>query len=51
MYTVVKNVKQAHQCHEWGEAQEFTDDMEYYLSTLVGTKENHVKYLRYKTIL
>lgn len=31
LYTVVRNVKQAHQCHEFGETQEFNDDIEYLL--------------------
>ncbi|XP_076329388.1 wings apart-like protein homolog isoform X2 [Tachypleus tridentatus] len=31
LYTVVKNVKKAHQCHEFGETQEFSDDVEYLL--------------------
>lgn len=31
LYTVVRNVKQAYQCHESGETQEFNDDIEYLL--------------------
>lgn len=42
LYTVVKNVKQAYQCHESGETQEFNDDVEYLLEGLqianVGTR-------------
>lgn len=32
LYTVVKNVKEAHECQEHGETQEFADDVEYLLS-------------------
>uniref|UniRef100_L7MBA9 WAPL domain-containing protein n=1 Tax=Rhipicephalus pulchellus TaxID=72859 RepID=L7MBA9_RHIPC len=31
LYTVVRNVKKAYQCHESGETQEFNDDIEYLL--------------------
>ncbi|XP_029849869.2 wings apart-like protein homolog isoform X1 [Ixodes scapularis] len=31
LYTVVRNVKQAYQCHESGETQEFNDDIDYLL--------------------
>jgi hypothetical protein len=31
---VVKNVKQAHEVQEWGETQEFMDDVEYLLDGL-----------------
>ncbi|UYV83202.1 WAPAL, partial [Cordylochernes scorpioides] len=34
LFTVVKNVKQAHQCHESGETQEFNDDIEYLLESI-----------------
>ncbi|XP_060063972.1 wings apart-like protein homolog isoform X2 [Ylistrum balloti] len=34
LYTVVKNVKQAHECQEYGETQEFADDVEYLLAGL-----------------
>ncbi|XP_015919123.2 wings apart-like protein homolog isoform X1 [Parasteatoda tepidariorum] len=42
-YTVVKNVKQAYQCHESGETQEFNDDIEYLLECVqecnaIGTR-------------
>ncbi|GAB6018847.1 hypothetical protein CHUAL_000507 [Chamberlinius hualienensis] len=42
-YTVVRNVKQAHQCHESGETQEYNDDVEYLLESLqdsnsIGTR-------------
>lgn len=36
-YTVVRNVKKAHQCHESGETQEFNDDIEYLLDGLQST--------------
>ncbi|XP_062611782.1 wings apart-like protein homolog isoform X1 [Saccostrea cucullata] len=32
LYTVVRNVKEAHECQEHGETQEFADDVEYLLS-------------------
>ncbi|KAK8770165.1 hypothetical protein V5799_013370, partial [Amblyomma americanum] len=31
LYTVVRNVKKAYQCHESGETQEFNDDIDYLL--------------------
>ncbi|KAG1696967.1 Wings apart-like [Nymphon striatum] len=34
LYTVVRNVKQAHQCHESGETQEFNDDVDYLIDGL-----------------
>lgn len=34
LYTVVKNVKEAHECQEHGETQEFSDDIEYLLAGL-----------------
>ncbi|OWF55247.1 wings apart-like protein homolog isoform X2 [Mizuhopecten yessoensis] len=34
LFTVVKNVKQAHECQEYGETQEFSDDVEYLLAGL-----------------
>lgn len=34
LYTVVRNVKQAHQCHESGETQEFNDDIDYLIDGL-----------------
>ncbi|XP_054711423.1 wings apart-like protein homolog [Uloborus diversus] len=42
-YTVIKNVKQAYQCHESGETQEFNDDIEYLLECVqecnaIGTR-------------
>ncbi|XP_070545501.1 wings apart-like protein homolog [Ptychodera flava] len=38
LYTVVKHVKQAHQCQESGESQEFIDDVEYLLDGLNDTE-------------
>ncbi|XP_077999343.1 wings apart-like protein homolog [Glandiceps talaboti] len=38
LYTVVKHVKQAHQCQESGESQEFIDDVEYLLDGLNNTE-------------
>ncbi|XP_072929228.1 uncharacterized protein wapl [Epargyreus clarus] len=35
-YTVVRNVKKAHQIQEFGEFQEFNDDVEYLLDALQG---------------
>ncbi|XP_074649242.1 uncharacterized protein LOC141904544 [Tubulanus polymorphus] len=37
LYTVVKNVKEAHECQEHGETQEFFDDIEYLLAGLDAT--------------
>ncbi|KAK3101252.1 hypothetical protein FSP39_002172 [Pinctada imbricata] len=36
LYTVVRNVKEAHECQEYGETQDFSDDVDY---LLVGLKE------------
>lgn len=35
LFMVVRNVKQAHECQEYGETQEFTDDIEYIMDGLI----------------
>ena len=47
LYAVVQNVKQAHQCHESGETQEFNDDIEYLLDGLQQTNSVGTRCLRY----
>lgn len=44
-YTVVKNVKKAHQIQESGEFQEFNDDVEYILDTLREDNPNATRCL------
>ncbi|XP_011300824.1 protein wings apart-like [Fopius arisanus] len=44
-YTVVKNVKKAHQIQESGEFQEFNDDVEYILDTLRENNPNATRCL------
>ncbi|XP_058789303.1 protein wings apart-like [Phymastichus coffea] len=44
-YTVVKNVKKAHQIQESGEFQEFNDDIEYILDTLRENNPNATRCL------
>ncbi|OXU31202.1 hypothetical protein TSAR_007776, partial [Trichomalopsis sarcophagae] len=44
-YTVVKNVKKAHQIQESGEFQEFNDDVEYILDTLRENNPNGTRCL------
>lgn len=39
-YTVVRNVKKAHQIQEIGEFQEFNDDVEYLLDSLQVSPNN-----------
>lgn len=34
LFMVVHNVKRAHECQEYGETQEFTDDIEYIMDGL-----------------
>ena len=34
LFTVVRNVKQAHECLELGESQQFFDEMEYLMDSL-----------------
>ncbi|XP_064623648.1 wings apart-like protein homolog [Lineus longissimus] len=38
LFTVVRNVKEAHECQEHGETQEFFDDIEYLLAGLRDTQ-------------
>lgn len=38
LFTVVKNVKEAHECQEFGETQEFDDDIEYLLAGIKATE-------------
>ncbi|KAK3588920.1 hypothetical protein CHS0354_023680 [Potamilus streckersoni] len=38
LFTVVKNVKEAHLCQEFGETQDFDDDIEYLLEGLKDTE-------------
>ncbi|XP_064608984.1 wings apart-like protein homolog [Liolophura sinensis] len=45
LFTVVKNVKQAHECQEIGETQEFMDDIEYLLVGLLDTEPTSVRCL------
>jgi len=46
LYTVVKNVKQAHQCLESGEMQQIRDDIQYYLESLTDATDVELKRLR-----
>ena len=46
LYTVVRNVKQAHECQEYGETQEFCDDIEYILDGLSDTQPLPTRCLR-----
>lgn len=34
LFMVVRNVKRAHECQEYGETQEFTDDIDYIMDGL-----------------
>ncbi|XP_033108230.1 wings apart-like protein homolog [Anneissia japonica] len=45
LYTVVRNVKQAHQCQESGESQQFFDDIEYLLDGLSNLEPTPVRCL------
>lgn len=47
LYTVVKNVKEAHECQEHGETQEFADDVEYLLSGIQEGEPMSTRCLRY----
>lgn len=44
-FTVVKHVKQAHQCQESGESQQYSDDIEYLLDGLKSNVGNATKCL------
>jgi len=46
LYTVVRNVKEAHECQEYGETQEFCDDIEYILDGLTDTQPTATRCLR-----
>jgi len=43
---VVRNVKEAHECQEYGETQEFCDDIEYILDGLSDTQPVPTRCLR-----
>lgn len=43
----MKNVKDARQLNEWGEAQEIVADIDYLLGAVVDSEDNRVKCLRY----
>uniref|UniRef100_A0A915KE46 WAPL domain-containing protein n=1 Tax=Romanomermis culicivorax TaxID=13658 RepID=A0A915KE46_ROMCU len=45
MYTVVRHVKQAHQCLESGEAQQISDDIVYYMDNVCNEKDKNIRYL------
>ncbi len=45
LYTVVRKVKEAHQCHDYGEAQEYLDDLEYLLDSLRTANSRNMKCL------
>lgn len=51
LYTVVKNVKEAHECQEHGETQEFADDVEYLLSGIQEGEPMSTRCLRFVFIL
>ena len=46
LFTVVANVKQAHECQEHGETQEFEDDIEYIMDGLDDSQPLPVRCLR-----
>ncbi|KRY34614.1 DNA repair protein complementing XP-C cells -like protein, partial [Trichinella spiralis] len=51
LYTVVRNVKQAHECHESGEAQEYNDDVVYLLGALSEENTSNMRCLSLITLL
>jgi Wings apart-like protein regulation of heterochromatin len=51
LYTVVHNVKQAHECQEYGETQEFCDDIEYILDGLRSSQPVATRCLRFELVI
>lgn len=47
LFTVVRNVKEAHECQEYGEKQEFQDDVDYMLDGLQCSQPLATRCLRY----
>ena len=47
LFTVVRNVKEAHECQEYGEKQEFQDDVDYILDGLQSSQPLPTRCLRY----
>ena len=45
---MVRNVKQAHECQEHGETQEFQDDIDYIMDGLGDKQTVPVRCLRYE---
>ena len=48
LFTVVHNVKDAYECHEYGETQEFEDDIDYIMDGLKNTQSQATRCLRYQ---
>ena len=46
LYTVVHNVKEAHECQEYGETQEFCDDIDYIMDGLGDSQVTATRCLR-----
>lgn len=46
LYTVVRNVKEAHECQESGETQDLLDDVEYMLDGLKKSESPATRCLR-----
>ena len=46
LYTVVRNVKEAHECQESGETQEFDDDIDYLLAGIRDVEPMSTRCLR-----
>ena len=51
LFTVVRNVKQAHECQEHGETQEFKDDIEYIMDGVSDTMNESVRCLRWVSLM
>lgn len=49
LFTVVHNVKEAHECQEYGETQEFHDDVDYILDGLQSSQPLATRCLRCAT--
>ena len=50
LFTVVRNVKQAHECLEHGETQDFQDDVDYIMDGLDDTQPMSIRCLRYRAL-
>lgn len=46
LFAVVHNVKKAHECQEYGETEDYDNDLEYIMDGLAASRSSAVRCLR-----